>query len=608
MKNIIILISLFATINFLTVSCSTSSKKTYTQQEITAESKKLAEFFSKNFEETVKRYPTYATYLGRKDQYNKLNNNTYEYSKESLELEKKSLVEMKKINFDALDAQGKVSYKLFEEGVKDSIESFKYYYHGFFVSQMFGEHSSIPSFMINMHQIANESDANAYVSRLNEYKRYFGELLTKMKVQEKMGIRMPNFSFDKVIRDSKNIITGYPFQKTKKQSTLYKDLSAKLIKAKISKSKQRLILKEAEKALVTSVKPAYQEFINYMTELKKISPKNNGVWAIPDGEKYYKLRLKKITTTDMTAPEIHKLGLKEVDRIKGEMRTIMKKVNFKGDLAQFFKFMKTSKKFYYPNNKTGRANYLKDTNKIISNMKAKLDLIFNTKPKADLMVRAVEAFREKSAGIAFYQSPAINGSRPGIYYVNLSDMSSVAKYDMEALAYHEALPGHHMQLAISQELEGLPMFRKMGGFTAFTEGWGLYSEFIPKEMGFYTDPYSDFGRLSMEMWRACRLVVDTGLHHYKWTREKAIEYLNENTPNSMDEKVKGIERYIVMPGQATAYKIGQLKILSLRQKAKAALGDKFDIKEFHDRVLTNGSVPLNLLESNIDDYISSVKR
>jgi len=608
MKNIIILISLFAILNLLTVSCSTGSKKTYSQFEIETESKKLAEFFNKNFEDTVKRYPTYATYLGRKDQYGKLNNNTYEYSKESLELEKKSLEEMKKINFDALDSQSKVSYKLFEEGVKDSIESFKYYYHGFFVSQMFGEHSSIPSFMINMHQVANESDANAYVSRLNEYKRYFKELLTKMKVQEKMGIRMPNFSFDKVIRDSKNIITGYPFQKTKKQSTLYKDLSGKLVKAKISKSKQRLILKEAEKALMTSVKPAYQEFINYMTELKKISPKNNGVWAIPDGEKYYKLRLKKITTTEMTAPEIHKLGLKEVDRIKGEMRTIMKKVNFKGDLAQFFKFMKTSKRFYYPNNKVGRANYLKDTNKIISNMKAKLDLIFNTKPKADLIVRAVEAFREKSAGIAFYQSPAINGSRPGIYYVNLSDMSSVAKYDMEALAYHEALPGHHMQLAISQELEGLPMFRKMGGFTAFTEGWGLYSEFIPKEMGFYTDPYSDFGRLSMEMWRACRLVVDTGLHHFKWSREKAIEYLNENTPNSMDEKVKGIERYIVMPGQATAYKIGQLKILSLRQKAKAALGDKFDIKKFHDRVLTNGSVPLNLLESNIDDYIKSVKR
>ncbi len=604
MKYFLIICSLF-TLNILSSSC-TSSSKNYTQAEIESESKKLAEFFNKNFEAVVKRYPTYATYLGRKDQYDKLNNNTYEYSKETLELEKKSLEEMKKINFDALDPQSKISYKMYEENVKDSIESFKYFYHGFFVSQMFGEHSSLPSFLINMHQIANESEANAYVSRLNGFNNYFDQLLVKMKVQEKMGVRMPNFSFDKVIRDSKNIISGFPFQKVKKQSTLYKDLSDKLVKAKIPTSKRKEILKNSEKALLSSVYPAYQKFITYMTDLKKISTRNDGVWSIPNGQAYYKHRLKKITTTDMTAPEIHKLGLKEVERIRGEMRVIMKKVGFKGDLSDFFKFMKTSKKFYYPNTKAGRASYLKDTNKLISNIKGKLDLIFKTKPKADVKVRAVEAFREKSAGIAFYQRPAMNGSRPGIYYVNLSDMKSVAKYDMEALAYHEAIPGHHMQLAISQELKDLPMFRKMGGFTAFTEGWGLYSEYIPKEMGFYTDPYSDFGRLSMEMWRACRLVVDTGLHHYKWSREKAIEYLNNNTPNSMDEKVKGIERYIVMPGQATAYKIGQLKILSLREKAKTALGDKFDIKEFHDRVLTNGSVPMNLLESNIDDYIKSV--
>ncbi len=607
MNKIKLLILLVSTLFLSLTSCSTGSKKTYTIEEIKAESKKLDSFFAKQFEQSLQRYPTFLTYIGRKEQYDKLNNNSYEYAQDSINLEIESLKELEQINYDALDAQSKVSYKLYEKSVKESKDDFKYYYHGFFVSQMFGDHSRIPSFMINMHLIANEKDGNDYVSRLYGFNRFFDQLLVNLKKQEKMGVRMPNFSFDKVIRDSENIISGFPFQKNAKPSTLYKDLSDKLVKAKISKSKRNKILKNSEAALLKSVKPAYTKFIAYMKELKKVSPGNDGVWSLPDGKAYYKNRLKRITTTDKTAEQIHQLGLSEVKRIRGEMEVIMKKVAFKGSLNDFFKFMKSSKKFYYSNSKQGRQSYLKDTNKIISNIKPKLDLIFNTKPKADVVVKPVEAFREKSAGIAFYQSPALNGSRPGIYYVNLSDMSSVAKYDMEALAYHEALPGHHMQLAISQELKNLPMFRKLGGYTAYSEGWGLYSEYIPKEMGFYRDPYSDFGRLSMEMWRACRLVVDTGIHHYKWSREKALKYLDDNTPNSTDEKVKGIERYIVMPGQATAYKIGQLKILNLRKKAKLALGGSFDIREFHDVVLTNGSVPLDILESNVDTYIKNKK-
>ena len=286
------------------------------------------------------------------------------------------------------------------------------------------------------------------------------------------------------------------------------------------------------------------------------------------------------------------------------MREIMKKVDFKGDLQAFFEFMRNDEQFYYPETDEGRQRYLDEATAYIDTMKGELDKLFITKPKADLTVKRVETFREKSAGKAFYQQPAPDGSRPGLYYANLYDMKAMPTYQMEALAYHEGIPGHHMQIALKQELEGLPMFRKFGGYTAYSEGWGLYSELIPKEIGFYKDPYSDFGRLAMELWRACRLVVDTGIHTKKWTREQGIEYYVSNTPNAKSDAVKMVERHIVMPSQATAYKVGMIKILDLRAKAKKALGDKFDIRKFHDVVLTSGALPLNVLEDMVDDYIA----
>jgi uncharacterized protein (DUF885 family) len=289
------------------------------------------------------------------------------------------------------------------------------------------------------------------------------------------------------------------------------------------------------------------------------------------------------------------------------MRVIMKKVDFDGDLAAFLEFMRTDKQFYYSADETGRKKYLDEAVALIEDMEGRLDQLFLTKPKAALKVKAVEAFREKSAGKAFYQQPAPDGSRPGVYYANLYDMDAMPTYQMAALAYHEGLPGHHMQIAIKQELTDIPMFRKFGGYTAYTEGWGLYSEMIPKEIGLYQDPYSDFGRLAMELWRAVRLVVDTGIHTKQWTREEGIQYYSTNTPNAKSDAVKMVERHIVMPSQATAYKIGMLKIIELREKAKVALGNKFDIREFHDVVLRNGSLPLNVLSQLVNEYIEETK-
>jgi uncharacterized protein (DUF885 family) len=288
------------------------------------------------------------------------------------------------------------------------------------------------------------------------------------------------------------------------------------------------------------------------------------------------------------------------------MTKIKEKVKFKGDLKAFFKFMREDRQFYLSDTDEGRAKYLARAVEIIDEMKKRLDELFATKPKADIVVKAVEKFREQSAGKAFYQQPAPDGSRPGMFYVNLREMQSNPTYQLEALAYHEGIPGHHMQIAIAQELTNLPKFRKFGlRYTAYTEGWGLYSELTPKEIGLYQDPYSDFGRLALELWRAGRLVTDTGIHAKRWTRDQAIKYLEDNTSNSRADCVDSINRYIVMPSQATAYKIGMLKILELREKAKTQLGSKFDIRQFHEVVLTNGPVPLDVLEQLVDGWIKS---
>lgn len=565
----------------------------------------LNDYFEKKFQENVMKHPTFQTYLGMKSNYDKLNDFSQEFYDKEFEETKKTLKEIEKFEDLEVDAQTKISFKLFKQSLEDEIADYKWRYHSYPVNQMFGFQSSLPAFMINMHTISSPQEARAYISRIKEFQRVFDEMMIYMDKQAQLGIIPPNFVFSKVLTDAQNVIKGKPFQRKGKDSALWEDFKKKVDALKISgKQKQRLKM-QAEIALNSFLKPSYEKLIAFVKELDKKTDKNHGVWALPDGADYYNVKLKRITSTDLTAEEIHKTGVLEVARIHKEMRGIMKQTGFKGSLQGFFKFMQDDPRFKYPNTKKGREKYLKDAKAIIATMKKTLPKMFNVFPKAKLEVVPVEKFREKSAGIAFYNGPSLVGDRPGRYYVNLYKMEDVAKYEMEALAYHEALPGHHMQIAIASELEGLPTFRKMGGYTAYVEGWGLYSELLPKEFGFYKDPYSDFGRLSMELWRACRLVVDTGIHFYKWSREKSIDYLTKNTPNGKLEIVKGVERYFVMPGQATAYKVGMMKILDIRAAAKKRLGAKFDLKEFHDVVLKNGALPLAILESNVKRWVDS---
>ncbi len=606
MKPFILKPLLILSISLLIVSCKEKSANVYTEAEIASESKKVSDFFQKSFDEGVDMYPEFQTRLGIKKDYGKLNDNSPTLEEKNLKINKEELAWLTdSVNVAALSKEVLLSYNLFKQDLENSIEDYKYRLHDYPVNQMFGAQSGKPAFMINMHRIDDVKDAEAYISRLNGFKTYFDQLVENLKAREAIGVVPPKFVFDKVVQDSENILIGQPFDSSKKQSTLLKDFLKKVNELEIDAKTKTRLETQAKQALLTSVKPAYNGLISFMKAQKKRANSDHGAWKFPDGEAFFNTALKRTTTTDLTADEIHEIGLREVARIHGEMDAIRKNVGFEGNLQAFFQFMKTDKQFYYSEDKQGKEAYLKEAVHLIDSMKTRLDELFITKPKADIIVKAVESFREKSAGKAFYNRPAADGSRPGIYYANLYDMESMPTYQMEALAYHEGIPGHHMQLAIQQELEDVPMFRKFSGYTAYTEGWGLYSEFIPKEMGFYADPYSDFGRLAMELWRACRLVVDTGIHTKKWTRETGIKYYTDNTPNAELDAIKMVERHIVMPSQATAYKIGMLKILELRSKAKDALGDQFDLREFHEVVISHGAIPLNVLENFVNEYIAS---
>ncbi|MAD53273.1 DUF885 domain-containing protein [Idiomarina sp. UBA3162] len=584
----------------------TASAESTQQETQQTESEKANQLFEDIFMANVMRSPMYQSYLGIKDDQDKWDDISEEQAQEDLALNKKHLEQVKAIDESKLDEQTKISWMLMKQQLENDIADFKWRHHNYPVNQMFGLHSSVASLLINQHGISSVDDAEDYIARLNGLPALFEQLAENLQLRADKGIIAPKFVYPYVISDSKNIITGAPFDDGE-ASALWADFNKKVEGLEISDEERDQLIASAKTAFLESVKPAYENLIVKLKDIEAQATTKAGAWKFPDGEAFFNNALQRTTTTDLTADEIHEIGLSEVERIHDEMRGIMEEVGFDGTLQEFFVYMRNNDDFIYPDTEEGRQRYLSEAKAIIDDMRGRLDELFITKPKADLIVKAVEPFREKSAGKAFYQQPSMDGSRPGTYYANLYDMGSMPTYQMEALAYHEGIPGHHMQIAIQQELQGIPKFRRFGRYTSYSEGWGLYTEKLPKEIGLYKDPYSDFGRLAMELWRAVRLVVDTGIHAKQWTREEGIDFYVNNTPNAKADAVKMVERHIVMPGQATAYKIGMNKILELREKAKAELGDKFDIREFHDRVLGNGPVPLNVLEQFINDYIEEKK-
>jgi len=584
------------------------SAETPSSEEVATESKSANEFLDRVFDEFVANHPQFESTLGIKTHYDQWNDISDDAARHDLEAEHKNLAELKRrFAVEKLDPQTRLSCKLYELNAWRNTEAYKYQLDNYPVHQMGGPHSDTTAFLINVHKVDTEKDAQSYIARLNGFPKLFDQLIANLKAREEHGVIPPKFVFPLVLQTCTNVTKGQPFEESGPSSPLWDDFSKKVNALKnVDQAARTKLLEDGRKALLNSVKPAYAKLITAWQALEKKANDDAGAWKFPDGTMYYAAALRRTTTTNLTADQIHEIGLKEVARIHDEMRKIIDKVGFKGDLPAFFKFMREDQRFYLPQSEEGQQKYLAMATKIIDDMKKRLDELFITKPKADIVVKAVEKFRANASKGAFYNQPAPDGSRPGMFYVNPSNMKDNPTYELEALAYHEGIPGHHMQIAIAQELKGLPKFRRLGArYTAYVEGWGLYSELTPKEIGMYQDPYSDFGRLALELWRACRLVVDTGIHSKRWTRQQAIDYLKDNTPNAEADCIDSINRYIVMPSQATAYKIGMMKILELREKAKKELGSKFDIRQFHDLILTNGPVPLDILEELVDAWVKT---
>lgn len=580
-----------------------------TPEQIAEESAKANAFFDRVFDENVARFPEFQTSLGMKTNLDQWNDGSEVAALENFGRAVANLAELKRrIDPARLDEQTRVSYELFVRGVERQIEGFRWRYHNYPVNQQFGVHANVPEFLMNNHRVGTLDDARAYVTRLRTIDRKFAPVFDGLKKREELGIVPPKFVFPLVLETCRNLIAGEPFDASGQKNPLLADIEKKVAALKdADDATKAAVIAEAKAALLEVFKPTYEKLIATLTAQEKVATDDDGVWKFPHGREFYDYQLRGFTTTNMDADAIHALGLSEVKRIHAEMEAIKRQVAFAGDLPAFFKFMREDPQFYYPNTDEGKAAYLKRATEVIDDMRGRLDSLFGVKPKAPMVVRAVEPFRERASGGAFYQRPTPDGSRPGIYYVNLYDMKAQPKYELEALAYHEGIPGHHMQIAIQQELKGLPKFRLFSGYTAYSEGWGLYTEQLPKEIGLYQDPYSDFGRLSMELWRAARLVVDTGLHAQRWTRQQTMDWLRRNTPNSERDILTETNRYIANAGQATAYKIGMLKLLELRELARRELGTRFDLRAYHDLVLKNGPLPLDYLEESVRRWIAQAK-
>ena len=574
------------------------------------EDSRLAAFFEDVFQRGLKDSPLFQSYLGMKGpDYGKWNDLSDEEAQRQDQLNKQDLERLHAgFKLEQLSEQMKVSYRIFELQTLASIDNFPWRFHSYAFQTQSNPVSQTATFMQNIHSVDSVEDAEAYVSRLNGVQQALGQGIVVMNEAARRGIVPTSFSFDPVLGDSRNVITGAPFDDSGKDSAILADFRGKVEKLQADDATKKRLLDEATAALKGPFQAGVNEMIAAIEALRPRSQGPNGVWKLTDGDAYYRSQVKFWTTEpNLTAEQIHEIGLSEVARIKGGMATIMQKVGFQGDLPAFFKHLRTDPANFYPDTDAGKQAYLDQSKAYIDAIYSDVGKYFNLLPKAPLEVRAVEAWREATAPIAFYNQPTPDGSRPGIYYVNLHDMSTRQKHEMETVAYHEGAPGHHFQVAIQQELEGVPTFQKFAFFGAYIEGWGLYAERLAKEQGRFTDPMRDFGRLQNEMLRACRLVVDTGAHSRKWTREQMIDYMMANNPMTVEDATKETERYIDNPGQALSYKIGMLKLLELRERAKGALGDRFDIRDFHDVVLKNGAVPLPVLEELIDAYIAAKK-
>lgn len=584
------------------------------QEAVQDESRRLNAWFDEKFAEELRFSPIALTVLGRKELYDQLDDVSDEAAERQLAWRRATVEEMEsRFDYDALDEEARLSWDLWKQQYELAAVRHRFRRNAYVFNQMQGVQSFLPTFLINFHKVESEADFQAYLSRLAALRKGFGTLLERARRNAEDGYRMPRFAYEGVLAEARAVVSGAPFDEGP-DSALWADLQAKadgLAKAgTIDAARAETLKSQAREALLTHVAPAYRELIAWAeADLVNAQENPTGVGSTqPEGAEYYRAMLRLHTSTDLDPAQIHRIGLEEVERIHREMHAVMERVGFEGSLQDFFAYIASDPKFRFPDTDEGRQAYIDAATAAIDNIKQVLPRYFGLLPKADLVVRRVESFREQPGAAQHYMPGAPDGSRPGVYYAHLSDMGAMPIPELEVIAYHEGLPGHHMQISIAQELTGVPQFRTQARSTAYSEGWGLYAEWLAREMpGTYQDPYSEYGRLSSELWRAVRLVVDTGLHAKGWTEQQAVDYFQANTAIPDASVRSEVQRYITWPGQATAYKIGMLRIQELRRKAEAELGERFDIRGFHDAVLGGGALPMNLLERRVDQWIARVQ-
>ena len=574
-------------------SCSTVAleEKNAFDLDSLDENRKFELFLSDDWEKYLSNNPLFATYTGDKRQNNKINPNTVDHFFQELESDKTSLAGLYEIDFNKLNDENKLNYKLKEFSLNESINSKKFPTYYLRLNQRGG----IQSFYETGNRLVYSSSQDYFdwLERLEEFTNHINISLKINKEGLSKGITQPKMITKGVIEQIDAIIDSDI------DTNPYMKVFLEADESILTKSEKMDLIDNAKNLIENKINPAYVELNKFLKNDYILNSRNSiGIKDVPGGSEYYEDLAKHFTTTNLTPDEIHEIGLTEIKRIRSEMEAIIDQVNWDGDFNSFLNYLRTSPRFYYDNGEDLLDAYL-IMSKTIDPLLPKLFTVF---PRAPYGVIPIPAESAPFTTTAYYNSPS--PGRPGYFYANLYKPESRPKYEIPVLTVHEAVPGHHFQISIAQELENVPMFRKYQGITAFVEGWGLYSEELGEFIGLYDDPYDKFGQLTYDMWRAIRLVVDTGMHYKDWSRDDAVNLFIENSAKSILDINNEVDRYIAWPGQALAYKIGQLKILELRNKAEKILGDKYDIKEFHDEVLKRGSLPLDLLEYYIDEWIN----
>jgi uncharacterized protein (DUF885 family) len=501
----------------------------------------------------------------------------------------------------SLSPANQLSYDVLEWFLQDLVDGQRWLFYDYPVNQLFGLQSATPEFMVQIHPIGGRRDISNYITRLNAFELKFSQLLQGLQLRESKGIVPPKFVIERVLAEMRAFIGMPP-----RDNVLYTNLSTKMVRlAGLSVTERLRLLAEAETAIRTHVYPSYQRLIDFFARLQPQVTEDYGIWKLPDGDGYYDHLVRSHTTTSLNAEQVHNIGLAEVARLEKEIDAVLKSQGFPaGTIAERIARLNADSHLQYTNDDAGRAACIADYQRILTQMIRSLDQDFAAPPRLNnIQVQRVPQFKEKTSPGAYADTGSLDGSRPAVFYVNQRDMRENWKYQMRTLAYHEGVPGHLLQGAVAQGQTDTPTFRKILPFTAYDEGWAVYAERLGWEMGFENDPLENLGRLQSEMFRAVRLVVDTGIHRKHWTREQAIAYMREETGMSEGEVVSEVERYFVIPGQALAYKIGMLRILELRARAQERLGASFDIRQFHSVVLGSGSLPLGILEQQVDAWI-----